>query len=803
METIRRFTYLFLLVFTGFHYGYSQENGHAVITGKITTSNGQPAEHVSITVVGTRIGTQSDDQGYYRIELNRTGTITLEVSALGMAKQSKAIDVALGGSYSQDFTINITSEQLEEVLVSKYRGNYNVLTPSPTLRLDAPLIEIPQNIQVVSNKTLADQQVVSMSDGLLRNVSGAVRLEHWGNLYTNISMRGTQIQAFRNGFNVVASYWGPLTEDMSLVDHIEFVKGPAGFMLSNGDPSGSYNVVTKKPTGETKGEATLTIGEYDLYRASLDLDGKLNKSGRLLYRFNASAQTKGSHRANEFDNRYVVAPVISYQVDDKTKVTAEYNLQYANMSDVGSYYVFGPTPAKYASLPREFTMLPVGLEPTNIKDQTFLVNLTHDIDTNWKITAQGYYLLYDQVGSSMWPQSEMTDDGKIIRGVGVWDAFSEMSLGQVFANGKLTTGNVQHRILVGIDVGKKNYLADWGQSHALDTADGGEFDVYDPNLSVPVNGYPSFDRTTSLEARAALAGGAMTQEYKGIYLQDELGFFANRLRLTFAGRFTSVSQSAWGEAPDKASHFTPRVGLSWSIDKNTALYALYDQAFVPQSGRIYGGGRVKPVTGNNQEIGFKRDWVDGAWNTSVSVYRILKENELTADPLHSTPTESYSIVLGQKIARGVEFDVHGQLAPGLDLVANYAYTNAEVTKVADGVTDYEVGDDLLGYVANTANAWLTYRIQRGVLKNLGASAGFTSLWDRKTDSWDESDVRLPAYFKLDAGLFWENDKLRITANMFNVLDEYLYTGSYYSWNNAFYWQSETPRNLRLSVGYKF
>src|SRR5690606_34791973 len=129
------------------------------------------------------------------------------------------------------------------------------------------------------------------------------------------------LQAFRNGFNVEASDWGPLTEDMSFVDHIEFVKGPAGFMLANGEPSGSYNVVTKKPTGQTKGEATLTIGEYDLYRAALDLDGKISNSGKLLYRFNASAQTKGSHRANEFNNRYVLAPVTAHQSADNPQVT--------------------------------------------------------------------------------------------------------------------------------------------------------------------------------------------------------------------------------------------------------------------------------------------------------------------------------------------------------------------------------------------------------------------------------------------------------------------------------------------------
>src|SRR5690606_29313496 len=190
----------------------------------------------------------------------------------------------------------------------------------------------------------------------------------------------------------------------------------------------------------------------------------------------------GSHRANEFYNRYAVAAVVSYQMDAKTKVTAEYTLQYANMSDVGSYYVFGPTPDGYASLPREFTMMPIGLEPTKIKDQTFLVNLTHDIDTNWRLTAQGYYLLYDQVGSSMWPASNMTDEGKIIRSGCVWEAFIAMSLAQVFVNRRLPTGPVQYRIHGGVDIGKENYLAYSGQSHPLDTADGGEFDVHNPYL---------------------------------------------------------------------------------------------------------------------------------------------------------------------------------------------------------------------------------------------------------------------------------------------------------------------------------
>jgi iron complex outermembrane receptor protein len=103
------------------------------------------------------------------------------------------------------------------------------------------------------------------------------------------------------------------------------------------------------------------------------------------------------------------------------------------------------------------------------------------------------------------------------------------------------------------------------------------------------------------------------------------------------------------------------------------------------------------------------------------------------------------------------------------------------------------------------NAWLNYKIQTGVLKGTGISTGFTYLAGRET-YWDPSpdpNKTIGNYFKLDAGLFWEKDNLRLTANMFNVLDEYLYSGSYYKWLNAYNWQTDAPRNIRFSINYKF
>jgi iron complex outermembrane recepter protein len=594
------------------------------------------------------------------------------------------------------------------------------------------------------------------------------------------------------------------------------VKGPAGFMLSSGDPSGLYNIVTKKPTGQTKGEAGVTVGSYGLFRSTLDLDGKLSKDGRLLYRVNLAAQNKKSHRPNEYNDRYSVAPVLSYQLDEKTKLTLEYIYQRANMSNVGSFYVFSKE--GYGALPVDFTSLPAGTPGNEMNDHSVYLNLQHSFNENWKLTAQVSRFIYKQVGTSMWPNdSAVYDDGRYVRRLSIWDAESNMTMGQLFVNGEATTGPIRHRVLAGLDAANKEYLADWGQSFDLDTQ-AEPFDPQNPNLGIPVTGYPNFDRSTPLEQRAQLSGGLMDMRYTSVYVQDELGILDNKIRLTLAGRFTHLEQSTYGGDPDKADHFTPRVGLSASITEQISAYALYDQAFVPQSGTRTDGKKVQPITGNNIEVGLKKDWAAG-WSTTLSAYRILKNNELVADPNGGDVTGT-SIELGQKRAQGIEFDLRGTIINGLTMTANYAYTDSRVTEVAEGVTTVAVDDVVPGFAKHTINAWLNYQLQSTVLRGFGISAGFTSLSGRATywTAAPSSDKELENYFKLDGGFFWKKDRIRIALNVYNILDDYLYSGSYEDWmyngkppylggsgelSPVYSYQTEPPRNFRLSLNYSF
>lgn len=763
------------------------------IKGRIINNDGTPAANITISLenADNDLTTLTDEHGNFEIESD-AGKYKMTVHAVGTKARTMTVEL------SDDQTLTVpqirlkgSNTELDEVVVGATRQEYKADKVSSSLRLETPILETPQNIQVITNKVLADQQITSMGMGLLRNISGATQLEHWDS-YVRVNMRGSRASAFRNGMNVLST-WGPLTEDMSMVDHVEFVKGPAGFMMSNGEPSGIYNVVTKKPTGVTKGEATLTLGSFDFYRAAVDLDGKLDKSGQVLYRLNLMGQTQNSFRDYQYNNRISIAPVITYKIDDKTSLTFEYNFQYARMSDVGSSYVFSPN--GYGDLPRNFTTAEAGIDPTIIKDHSLFVYLNHKINSDWKLTAQAAYFNYSQQGSSLWPNS-LDAQGNMVRSVGIWDAANESKFGQVYLNGDVQTGRIHHRILAGLDLGDKEYMADWGQAHALDK-EGTFFNIYNPVHGAPSNGLPVFDRSRSLRQRAG--SNIINQSFAGLYLQDEIGFFENRVRLTVAGRYTYVKESSYGTAVD-AKRFSPRVGLSASIDKYTTAYALFDQSFVPQSGLLRNGDKPKPVTGNNMELGLKRDWLEGKWNTTLSVYRILQNNQLVADPdTTNNPNNIYSLQLGQSRAWGVEFDLRGEITRGLNLILNYAYTDSRVTK---DIVPGNVGQLIPGFAKHVSNCWLTYRIPEGALRGLGFSAGYSYQKDRSTWAWDATNTKnLPDYFRLDGGVSWQNDRMTVAVNVFNILDKYLYSGAPYA--SFYYYQVEPPRNFRASIAYRF
>ncbi len=777
-------TYIFILTLLFAFVSLAQTTS---IKGKIITELGDPIPNVNVTLQGTSKGTYTNTNGNYSLKNITVGTYKLVVTNVGYLKQIVTIVISEERKdVIKDITLIKSTENLDEVIVDgKQTNKFLVHKPSTSLRLKTETAKLPQNIQIISNELIENQNIISMMENVTRNVSGAQMIEHWGS-FARINMRGFKLPAFRNGMNMEMP-WGPLSEDMSMVETIEFVKGPSGFMMAAGEPGGFYNVVTKKPTTETINTISVTAGNYNTFRGTLDSGGKLTNDGKLQYRFNGMYSSQESHRDYEESERLSIVPSVKYLITDKTSISTEFTYQKSNQL-IGAAYVFALPKDGLGGFNANYTSIDKDFPKTTIEEYSLFTNITHIFNDKWSIEAQHAYMSYNQEGASFWTYS-IDNIGNADRRISLWDALTTNQLGQIYFNGEFKTGSIIHKIMGGYDFRDLNYYADWSQGGTIDLPST-PFNIYNPVYGNAI--YPEFNRTLNIRERGK--GNHQGINYNAYYFQDEMWMLQDKLRLTLAGRYTDAEVFAYGSYAEN-SKFTPRIGISYNILPDLSIYSLYDQTFSPQYGASFSGERFKPVEAKDIEAGLKKSWFNGKLNTSITAYQITKENIKVGD----LDNPNFSIQLGEVQSKGVEFDMQGKLSSNLDVVFNYANTNVKITKDTDSD---KIGNKLAGHAKHITNGWANYTFKNNVLNGFGISLGYQYQIDRATWQWAaDNEALLPDYFRLDGGISWKNKNVFITLNVNNILNKHLFSGSAYS--SYIYWQSEPGINGRVTLTYKF
>ncbi len=81
--------------------------------------------------------------------------------------------------------------------------------------------------------------------------------------------------------------------------------------------------MTKKPKyDDTFGEAASTFGSYGLKRVETDLNTQLG--GSVALRLRTAKESSGSYRAQQFNDRYSIAPSLAFNISADTKLLLQY-----------------------------------------------------------------------------------------------------------------------------------------------------------------------------------------------------------------------------------------------------------------------------------------------------------------------------------------------------------------------------------------------------------------------------------------------------------------------------------------------
>ena len=684
-----------------------------------------------------------------RVQVVITGADAAPTAAVSIAANGLTLNVTPGVAQ-----VDESEETLRLLVTGEESSRYVEPNSATATRTDTPLRDIPQSIQVVPREVLEDQQVITLGDAL-RNVSGVVRSDQifTGELFIIRGFNGAT--TLRDGFRLNDGGREGFLE-LSNLETIEVLKGPASILTGSIQPGGVINLVSKQPLSEPFYDLELRAGNRGLISPSIDLSGPLTADGHLRYRLNALVRREESFRGYDTDiERRFVAPTVSWQIGDRTDLTVY--LEYLDDERPGDLGLVA-LGDEVADVPND---LVVGELDDIAREETLRVayQFEHRFNDRWKLRNGFSFFKSDASTANTSAIAVLDETTGDVRLISTFDSGIQRTFDlQTNVVGEFNTGSIEHKVLLGVDL-FRNILDD--SEIRADFFSPITFNVFDPV-------YGTVSRPDREDTPLSLLQD-IREDGLGVYLQDQVTLLDN-LKLLLGFRYDTIEQEvtnnptsfnpASSESTINEDALTPRVGLVYQPIEAISLYGSYSTSFRPNTATTVDGELLEPEWGEQFEIGARAELLEGRLTANLALFDITKENVATTDP----DNLGSSVATGEQRSRGIEVDVAGELLPGWNIIANYAYTDADITSDNRG----NEGNRLAGVPKHNFNLWTTYTIQQGFLEGLGFGVGFNHVSERFGDT--ANTFTADGYFLTNAAVSYRRDHWRAALNIRNLFD---------------------------------
>ena len=200
-------------------------------------------------------------------------------------------------------------------------GIYSNSTSVAT-RVNTPLVNIPQSVNVITREFIQDQGFQSLTD-VTRYVPGVAIHQGEGNR-DELVIRGVSSSAnfFVNGFRDDQQIF----RDLYNAQSIEVLKGPSALTFGRGAGGGLVNRTLKDADGARIYEGTFQTGSYWDRRVTLDAGQAINDN--VAARLNVMYEGSETFRDYGQLERYGVNPTVTFKPGDATKVRLSYEFYH-------------------------------------------------------------------------------------------------------------------------------------------------------------------------------------------------------------------------------------------------------------------------------------------------------------------------------------------------------------------------------------------------------------------------------------------------------------------------------------------
>lgn len=710
-------------------------------------------------------------------------------------------------SVRRDPTARTDDGTAETVIVTGTTINDPILSS----RTGDTLRDRPQAVTIVTRERLDEQNLNSLTAALEQTTG--VTITTTSLTQKDFYSRGFRIESIQidGGAPITNGFGFRQLPDLALYEQVEVTRSPDALFSGNSEPSGSIQLIRKRPTAENQVELALLAGRWGQFRAQLDVSGPLGFDGKLRGRTVVVSERNDLVYDVGRQSNNTLYGVLEADVTDSAKLLAGFTYEDSKGPHVG----FGLPRYEDGGdlhLPRD-TVLAPSWASEEAQTTTLFASYDQRLGDRWSLRANVTRSDQDRVDNNTYAY------GAVSRTTGLIPAMygSEthlspvQSLADVTLKGHFDLFGRTHKAAVGWD---------WQQ------VDSGGPGWFYPMIS-NVDAFNFDPDSIPRPSRAAAPDMQIdwNQRQNGIYASLNLSI-SEPLDIVLGARRSNY-QTNYSEGSPANGYYkytyrdrnvvTPYAGFTYDFNKDWLMYGSFSESYQSQSNYMQGpppGRSLDPKTGNGFEIGVKGGLLEGRAATQIAVYQITQKNAYIQDgsypPSSNTSTGSNCCYLGngEVESRGVDVEINGRLLRNWDMFFGYTYNT---NKFKAGYANNGAA-----YMAQTPKhllkLWTTVTLP-GMLDSWKLSAGVNwqsrSYYGGSLSIFDSTgayvgnlpyDFEQGGYALVNARIEYRiNDAWSVALNVNNLTDKTYYqsVGSAAMSN----WYGE-PRNLILSVRFK-
>ncbi|MFM7358788.1 MAG: TonB-dependent receptor [Sediminibacterium sp.] len=761
------------------------------VSGKIYNLDTKEAiPGATIQVKGTNKLISSDVNGYFSLTLKKGDSLL--VSAIGFLTTEKIL--------SSNTTLNIglqpSIKELDALIVTASR--------TVQRRGDAPLA-----ITKISQKIIQETKPRDLVE-LLNKVPGVV-MTNLGNEQHSMSIRQPMgnTQAYHlyleDGIAIrtmgVFNHNALIEINIPSVQNIEVVKGPASSIYGPEAIGGSINFITLKPTALTTVNGGIQVDNYGFRRYNVSATGSLSKKFGYAFNINKTQQRNGWQTNTDFDKLAFTARV-DYKISPKTLLWTSFtNIDYETQAS-GSVDSIAFYSRKYPSS--------TGFTYRKVYAKRLRTTLEHKWNERNTSIISFFYrdnaILQSANHTIRWTvgrdSAETESNDSRFKSYGI---VAQHNSSFKFLNTKLLAG-------ISADFSPHRFFSNPMILNAI-LRPGGlsveQYTIRSNPTNVFITNYDSDIKSIGAWLQTEFTPFKNLRATAGLRY-DHFAYDYNRLPTR-----TQPLTAAGSRAYDK---LTPRIGATYSIDKNKAVYANFSKGFVQANlSQLFNplnpqGLELQPASFTNFEVGGWVSLIKNKLFIDVSVYELRGQNEVIS--IRQPDGSNLPTSVGETLHRGIEYGINYN--PSAQVSVRLSATNAlhrfEEFEISRRATDAikNVNGKIMPSSPNfIANAEITYRPKW--LKGFRIAAE----WQRMSE-WYQNQINTLKYsdktflglrgislLNLRTGYTYKGVELFV--NIYNVTDE-LYANTAARGNNSTdrsTFNAGAPRIFNFGIQYSF